>query len=188
MRFPTRVLRTGTSGWNKSAKSSAKTTPSVKCDSSPAKYCAPSEAFPMMREPLAVGQFSCGRPKPVNQIPKTVASWVATTPASSELGTGCSVTHALQRGYVSSVGIDVNSPEAGRVLAATGLAGASGFIAVTEYLLFLQRTTVRVKQIVNPSGESCPYSRNCLATVANYIRVRMTTGISRVVLAWGPGR
>jgi hypothetical protein len=37
-----------------------------------------------MSSPLATGQFNWGSPKPRNQMPKTVANWVATAPASSE--------------------------------------------------------------------------------------------------------
>jgi hypothetical protein len=42
----------------------------------------------MMSWPFTTGQLSVGRPKPRNQMPKTVANWVATAPASSELPTG----------------------------------------------------------------------------------------------------
>ena len=59
--------------------------------------------------PFTVGQLSVGSPKPRNQMPKTVANWVATAPASSELPTGCTVTQARQRGRESSVGIRATS-------------------------------------------------------------------------------
>ena len=38
--------------------------------------------------PFTAGQLSVGNPKPRNQMPKTVANWVATAPASNELPIG----------------------------------------------------------------------------------------------------
>src|SRR5215469_1780494 len=117
IRFPPMVLRIGTRGWNSSANSSAKNTPSVKCESSPTKYTAAVGAVPLAgeiprrRSPLATGQFTLGRPNPENQTPKTVANWVATAPARSEPPIGCRTSHARHLGSVSSVGMPVMNPE-----------------------------------------------------------------------------
>src|ERR1700689_2924735 len=114
-RFPSSVLRSGTSGWKSSANSSAKKTPSVKWESSPTRYVAAVGAAvagrPRISSPLATGQFSWGSPTPRNQMPKTVANWGATAPASNAPPIGWVATQARQRGRESSVGMRVTSPD-----------------------------------------------------------------------------